>query len=441
MVEIPIRKLLNNVGSVSAMVLGFGCQLLPSVSFEVGGDTKTFLPDFNGGKLGHNVVLKQGFPYRGYQSLGLILGSVNLVLVMLPLIEKAIKEEEERQSLASNKELLNLSDVGQQSAPPETIIAPKSVQVQSLAERLQANAQDISDWLATPHQSVAGNSGSGKTTVMQYVISLWLAENPAGTLAILDCNIGKPDNSGKPNTWKGLAKLYGKSSLPDIKDSIEEIYKELNRRLDVCRDAVKRDVEYLEFDPYLVVIDEFNSLQSELKTQLDYNIIPKIQLILQQGRALNMKVLLGLQSYDVGTSNLPMASNAMSSKLWLSYKSVPTDLQFRYLSIDKNDPAKHEFIQLIQDKKRAGLIQIEGVNRAIVLPDLSKAEAIELNETELWWRDWLEANQSVIELAIRDNMTPSEVADFVKPSIRRGTPRFKKLQSHLNQLKNTNEVL
>ena len=436
--EIPVKKILNSVGSVSAIVLGLGCQLLPSVNFY-SPDALNIGPEFKNGKAGYNIDAELGFPYRGYQSLALILGVSNLILMLFPLFEKAIKEEESL-SLTTPKDLINLSDISQPQAPPEPAIAPKSVKIASLAEKLQANAQDLSEWLSTPHQSIAGNSGSGKTTVMQYCISLWLAENPTGTLQILDCNIGKPDSSGRPNTWKGLAKLYGKSKLEDIKASIEEVYADLQRRLDKCREAVAKDIEYLAFDPYLVVIDEFNSLQSDLLSVSNYDIIPKIQLILQQGRALGIKLLLGLQSYDKETSRLPMASNAMTSKLWLAYKSVPTDLQFRYLSISKDDPARKEFCELIAQKNRAGLIQIEGANRAIVLPDLSKVESIELNETEIWWRDWLEANQDQIDLAIRENMSASELADFVKPSIRRGTARFKKLQNHLNTLRNS-EVL
>lgn len=428
--EIPVKKILNNVGSVSAITLGLGCQLLPSVDFvEIG--NKFIKPDFANGQLGYNLSIQRGFPYRGFQTLGLVLGLVNFGLLLSPLIEKAYKEGEANEP----KELLpnELSDELPEDEP-EAIIAPKKLKVTSKSEKLRATDKDILEWLETPHQSVAGNSGCGKTTVMQFVISLWLEQYPNGELIILDSNIGKPDSSGKPNNWRGLAKNYGKASLPEIAESMDAIHDELKRRLQICRDAVKNEVDYLEFNPILIVIDEFNSLQSDLKEELKYNIVPKVQLLLQQGRALKMKVVLGLQSFDKDTSGLPMASNAQTSKLWLGYKDLPTNRQFGYLDITDRDEAKNDFINLIKDKQRAGLIQINGANRAINMPDLSSQINIQVDDAEVWWQSWSIEHWQLLERAKTENISASEIAESVTPKVRRGTPRFKKIQNYLNQI-------
>lgn len=428
--EIPVKKILNNVGSVSAITLGLGCQLLPSVDFvEIG--NKFIKPDFANGQLGYNLSIQRGFPYRGFQTLGLVLGLVNFGLLLSPLIEKAYKEGEANEP----KELLpdELSDELPEEEP-EAIIAPKKLKITSKSEKLRATDKDILEWLETPHQSVAGNSGCGKTTVMQFVISLWLEQYPNGELIILDSNIGKPDSSGKPNNWRGLAKNYGKASLPEIAESMDEIHDELKRRLQICRDAVKNEVDYLEFNPMLIVIDEFNSLQSDLQEELKYNIVPKVQLLLQQGRALKMKVVLGMQSYDFKTSNLPMASNAQTSKLWLGYKDLPNSRQFGYLDITDRDEAKNDFINLIKDKQRAGLIQINGANRAINMPDLSSQINIQVDDAEVWWQEWSIEHWQLLERAKTENISASEIADSVTPKVRRGTPRFKKIQNYLNQI-------
>jgi hypothetical protein len=429
--EIPVKKLLNNIGSVSAITLGLGCQLLPSVDFvEVG--KKFIKPDFSNGQLGYNLSIQRGFPYRGFQTLGLVLGLVNVGVLLSPLIEKAYKEEKEPDE---PKELLP-DELPSESTEDEAgaVFAPRKLKVTSRSEKLRATDKDILEWLETPHQSVAGNSGCGKTTVMQFVISLWLDQNPNGELIILDSNIGKPDSSGKPNNWKGLAKNYGKASLSDIAESMDAIHDELKKRLQICRDAVKNEVDYLEFNPMLIVIDEFNSLQSDLQEELKYNIVPKVQLLLQQGRALKMKVVLGMQSYDFKTSNLPMASNAQTSKLWLGYKDLPNSRQFGYLDITDRDEVKNDFINLIKDKQRAGLIQINGANRAINMPDLSSQINIQVDDAEVWWQEWSIEHWQLLERAKTENISASEIAESVTPKVRRGTPRFKKIQSYLNQI-------
>jgi len=427
--EIPVKKILNNVGSFSAITLGLGCQLLPSVDFvEVG--NKFIKPDFSNGQLGYNLSIQRGFPYRGFQTLGLILGLTNIGVLLTPLIEKARQEEEEKET-DEPKELLPDELIEDE---PEAIIAPRALKVTSRSEKLRATDKDILEWLETPHQSVAGNSGCGKTTVMQFVISLWLDQNPNGDLTILDSNIGKPDSSGKPNNWKGLAKNYGKATLSDIAEAMDTIHDELKKRLQVCRDAVKNDLDHLEFNPCLIVIDEFNSLQADLQEELKYNIVPKVQLLLQQGRALNMKVVLGLQSYDFKTSNLPMASNAQTSKLWLGYKDLPSTRQFGYLDITDRDEVKNDFINLIKDKQRAGLIQINGANRAINMPDLSSQINIRVDDTEVWWQEWSMENWQLLERAKTENISASEIAESVTPRVRRGTPKFKKIQNYLNQI-------
>jgi hypothetical protein len=429
--EIPVKKLLNNIGSVSAITLGLGCQLLPSVDFvEVG--NKFIKPDFANGQLGYNLSIQRGFPYRGFQTLGLVLGLVNVGVLLSPLIEKAYKEEKEPDE---PKELLP-DELPSESTEDEAgaVFAPRKLKVTSRSEKLRATDKDILEWLETPHQSVAGNSGCGKTTVMQFVISLWLDQNPNGELIILDSNIGKPDSSGKPNNWKGLAKNYGKASLSDIAESMDAIHDELKKRLQICRDAVKNEVDYLEFNPMLIVIDEFNSLQSDLQEELKYNIVPKVQLLLQQGRALKMKVVLGMQSYDFKTSNLPMASNAQTSKLWLGYKDLPNSRQFGYLDITDRDEVKNDFINLIKDKQRAGLIQINGANRAINMPDLSSQINIQVDDAEVWWQEWSMQNWQLLERAKTENISASEIAESVTPRVRRGTPRFKKIQSYLSQI-------
>lgn len=430
--EIPVKKLASKAGYLSAIALGLGLQLLPSVDYINQGD-KFIKPDFNNGKLGYELSLQRGFPYRSFQSLGLLIGITNIFLLLLPMIEQAIKEEKEKDLLMAGKpKLEDLPLTSPDTAIESPAIAPKAIKVKSLSERLQADAQDILDWLETPHQSVAGNSGSGKTTVMQYVISLWLQENPSGNLVILDCNIGKPDSKGKPNNWCGLAKNYGKASLTAIAQAMDEVYAELNKRLETCRQAVQHDIDYLEFSPYLVVIDEFNSLQSELKTELKYDIVSKVQLLLQQGRALNMKVLLGLQSFDKETSNLPMASNAMTSKLWLGYKDLPTYRQFNYLDIVASDQARIDFTELIKARKRAGLIQINGANRAITMPDLSKSIVIQLDEAEVWWQEWKANNEQTLERAIQEGISPSALSNQIS-GLKRGTAKFAKLQRYMQE--------
>lgn len=430
--EIPVKKIVSKAGYLSAIFLGLGLQLLPSVDYVNQGD-KFIKPDFDNGKLGYAVDMNRGFPYRSFQSLGLLIGILNIFLLLLPLIEQAIREEQEADLLkASQDKLADLPLTSPQPAIEDPAIAPKAIQVKSLSERLQADAQDILDWLETPHQSVAGNSGSGKTTVMQYVISLWLRENPNGTLTILDCNIGKPDSKGKPNNWCGLAKDYGFSSLPAIQQAMDEVYTKLQQRLETCRQAVQKDLDYLEFEPCLIVIDEFNSLQNELKSQLKYDIVNKVQLLLQQGRALNMKVLLGLQSFDKETSGLPMASNAMTSKLWLGYKDLPTYRQFGYLDIDNKDQARIDFTNLIKDRKRAGLIQINGCNRAITMPDLSKSIVIQLDEAEVWWQEWKANNEQTLERAIQEGISPTALSNQIS-GLKRGTAKFAKLQRYMQE--------
>ncbi|MBD2106696.1 hypothetical protein [Nodosilinea sp. FACHB-13] len=112
---------------------------------------------------------------------------------------------------------------------------------------------------------ILGDTGDGKTQLLNYLAAAFLQAHPQGKLQIGDLDYGSSHGDAPPNTWMGLP--VGNVVMiehHDILAAIIDAGEEVQRRSRATKRAAAAGEPAPKFEPQLLLIDEWVSFLSEV---------------------------------------------------------------------------------------------------------------------------------------------------------------------------------
>lgn len=169
------------------------------------------------------------------------------------------------------------------------------------AKSLKKNALPIMknliiDYNKVTHIAIAGNSGSGKSYVLTYFLSLL---KNFSELIIVDPKREKPARFARKN---GIAVIY-----PQENRSKSDFVSEINESLSTCVNLIQQRQEILlnnpnhQFDHLTIVIDEVLALSEGVNKTIKESFFSLISTIALLGRSSKVHLLLVSQRFDHNT--------------------------------------------------------------------------------------------------------------------------------------------
>ena len=111
---------------------------------------------------------------------------------------------------------------------------------------------------------ILGDTGDGKTQLMNYLAASFLQASPEGKLQIGDLDYGSSHGDAPPNTWMGLpVERVVMIEHQDIFDSIIDAGEEVQRRSKATKRAIAAGEPAPKFQPQLLLVDEWVSFLGE----------------------------------------------------------------------------------------------------------------------------------------------------------------------------------
>jgi hypothetical protein len=300
----------------------------------------------------------------------------------------------------------------------------------------------ISNFLNYPNSAIVGNPGSGKTSFMRKVLSVYLNDNPTADLLICDPAVGKEGNS-----WLNL--VYGDSEgkkivfsqIDEIVDIINQLYREMMERSKIAEDAVRTGKHRPQFTKTFCIFDEFSVTTKILKTsgQLD-ELLPKIEQILLLGRGYDIKLVLGMQNPSTRDNALGEAFIAGLNKCWLIKDVLKEGLLTRYFPLNLKEDEDQQAFNKLNQLRRAGkycmMIGCGGNKFVLPVPDYRNLPDLVVNpydQSEIlkrWWSDTLathepEAMRMIDDFLAKKRKSPlTEIADLMSVRPAKDNPKY-----------------
>jgi hypothetical protein len=202
-----------------------------------------------------------------------ILFAVSNRLDRLALYADGYGEISEAQSHASYRNWLDAS-----LAPPK-----REIQVQAPVEvTAPVKYAPIESSLKKPHLMILGETGSGKSTICKYLVSQVNAP----------CLIIDPHAS--PTDWRGFVVTGSGRNYEAIATEFERLANLMQIRYEA------RDKGQSQFDPLIVIIDEFPAIASSLGK----NATDTVKLLAREARKVSIRMCLLSQGAEVKTLGL-----------------------------------------------------------------------------------------------------------------------------------------
>lgn len=271
-----------------------------------------------------------------------------------------------------------------------------------LRDKFGASPDLFGEFLKAPHNRIAGRTDAGKSFLTLTILCLYLQKSPNAHVVVCDRNFGKPIDRGsgkpsKPNDWNGLPKECLRTTDDEIAAAVDAELEELNRRIAIARDAAFNQKLVPPFEPRLLIIDEFDSLQEELNEGKGANGVfsKKIKALANQGHGYNMKIVLVGQKLSVAESGINLATLTTFSTIFLGTDTLNPGL-VSYLDKHNAESLSQEAAAIAKQRKRPGIIQLPtGATKAIAVPDLTEYGEARIeycggaiaDETERQWRN------------------------------------------------------
>lgn len=271
-----------------------------------------------------------------------------------------------------------------------------------LKDKFGASPDLFKEFLKAPHNRLAGRTNAGKTYLTLTILCLYLERHPNAVVVVCDRNYGKPIERGsgkpsKPNNWNGLPKECLRTTDDEIDAAIDAELEELHRRIAIARQAAFDNKLVPPFEPRLLIIDEFDSLQDVLNEGKGANgaFSKKIKALANQGHGYNMKIVLVGQKLSVSESGINLATLTTFATIFLGTDTFDTNL-VGYLDKHNAESLSKDCLAIAKQGKRPGIVQLPtGTTKAIAVPDLTQygearieyAGAGITDEIERQWRE------------------------------------------------------
>lgn len=284
-----------------------------------------------------------------------------------------------------------------------------------IGDRLQWAAADpdlLRQFNAAPHRWIVGKTGAGKTTIAKAAIVASLEAQPDLQLTICDINYGKPGDGGRVNTWMDAPVQCIRKNLDEAIATVDAHHAELERRKQLCQQAAIAHTATPKLEPWLIVLDEWDSLQEDANAQTKGEFGRQVRSLLKQGRGYRMQVVLIGQVLAVGESGISEATRGQLSALMLGKTCTDASQVKRF----ESDTARLVgFCEAIAKAgRRPGIIQLgDAPPSAFVVPDLGWVGDVRLVAPEQtdpdaeWWAASLTDERDAAARAIASDGQPN----------------------------------
>jgi hypothetical protein len=143
---------------------------------------------------------------------------------------------------------------------------PLAAEIAKRMEQTQAlKANGLELFAQAKSGLILGDTGDGKTQLMNWLAAAFLQSCPQGKLQIGDLDYGSSHGDAPPNTWMGLP--VGNVVMiehHDILAAIIDAGEEVQRRSRATKQAISSGEPAPKFEPQLLLIDEWVSFLSEV---------------------------------------------------------------------------------------------------------------------------------------------------------------------------------
>ena len=277
--------------------------------------------------------------------------------------------------------------------PPRGQLKP--IESSALLSLPPMQLNDIKKALSKPHIMLLGETGSGKSTLVKYLIS----HSSAPSLVL--------DSHAAPDDWQNMNVIGIGRDYKAIGTEVEQLVKLMNSRYQLRGQGQK------DFEPLIVVLDEFPACVANLGKSFTENIM----LLVRESRKISIKLIILAQGSEVKTLGIEgqgairecfamvtLGKFALNSAKSLKdeqilefvskaqYPAMLDDLPCQLPSIDKVDL---KLLPLPIDYSSVQSAPVSNLTGAITYPHLQKIVDY------LDGRDWT-----------RDNSIKQSIADF-----------------------------
>jgi len=248
---------------------------------------------------------------------------------------------------------------------------------------------------------VVGDSGAGKTIMLNNLLVKYLELYPACQVMILDKGAGKEGNS-----WLGLMQGDREGNKvvfcreEEIRNQVHRLYDLLIERRDMDEQQARAGKPAIKHDPILCIFDEFVATSLVMKGLVlrdnkefkEY--VTRLKILLLEGRGYQIKFIGASQYMNATELDLPLSIVMALNKLWLIAPGVSLDERsikekFPLDSSDHDEGVMQRLKGLTSDKKRCFLLNVDGKKQAYATPRLGLPQSLRDNN-ELWLEEILE---------------------------------------------------
>jgi len=222
---------------------------------------------------------------------------------------------------------------------------------------------------------VCGESGDGKSYLLNWRVQRFLQTHPEGILHICDPDYGSSHAGSEPNIWLGLpVGPVVQIETADILNTILEVSDVVSDRAKRTATAVKNGDPKPAFKPLLLVIDEWVSLWDSLDDSNQGLILKALTNIINRGlKQGHVTFIAGLHDLSVGSSGMPQ-SLLRKVEILLLHRAAQSERNYSNLDVVKKDRdaaiAKLQAIPRVVKKLRPVVVFTDKTLSVRALPHL-----------------------------------------------------------------------
>lgn len=433
-------------------LLSFGLTQLPEITYL--NPRKALEPVVKDGEAFNRLNVVKGNPYPGLNTTaGAILLISGSLLIIRGFGTDTVFELGQDIKNIFSRQIETVAEVSQSIK----ISLPSALPFKDNSTEFDPPNNWMESFLKAPHGVVIGDSGAGKTVMLNNLLAKYLELFPNCQVLILDKGAGKEGNN-----WLGLMQgdRDGNKIVfcreDEIRDQVYRLYDLLIERRDMDERQARAGKATIKHDPILCIFDEFvaTSLVMKglvLKDNKEFKeYVTRLKVLLLEGRGYQIKFIGASQYMNATELDLPLSIVMSLNKLWLIAPGVSLDERsikdkFPLDGSEHDEAVMTRLKGLTGDKKRCFLLNINGKKQAYTTPYLALPQSLRDNN-ELWFESVLTEHgerftQEIINYANGLRASPlKEFCRSIKLEQRQDDPKYSEylkpwFESQVNQLK------